>query len=322
MQRPFLNCINIFAQLRSAETMASLCGDKVTHTHLRLQMIPLGIFAVALSVSANQLDPQINQIGCGKLESTGRVYKGEPISRERIPWIVQMSIQYNSVYQYMCSGSIITRNVILTASHCLTYKGAFPKNVLVLHNNTATLHGLAVTADRIQLHRRFVNNGEMVYDVALLKLSQDIRFTTTMKPVCLPTSDIDVAGKTLQVAGWGRTESGYSSDVLRHGRVSGMADDECQTWLMQIINPLTQQPVKPGPMICVTGLSAVTCKGDSGGPLILENDHGRSTQVGICSAGVDCSLNYPTYFTRVAFHMQWIKEQLGKPREWRRIQSD
>ncbi|KAL3223000.1 hypothetical protein MRX96_027890 [Rhipicephalus microplus] len=158
--------------------MASLCGDKVTHTHLRLQMIPLGIFAVALSVSANQLDPQINQI------------------------------------------------------------------------------------------------------------------------------------------------AGYSSDVLRHGRVSGMADDECQTWLMQIINPLTQQPVKPGPMICVTGLSAVTCKGDSGGPLILENDHGRSTQVGICSAGVDCSLNYPTYFTRVAFHMQWIKEQLGKPREWRRIQSD
>ncbi|KAL3248798.1 hypothetical protein MRX96_056338, partial [Rhipicephalus microplus] len=25
---------------------------------------------------------------CGELESTGRVYKGEPISRERIPWIL------------------------------------------------------------------------------------------------------------------------------------------------------------------------------------------------------------------------------------------
>ncbi|XP_075726613.1 suppressor of tumorigenicity 14 protein homolog [Rhipicephalus microplus] len=174
----------------------------------------------------------------------------------------------------------------------------------------------------MQLHRRFVKNAEMVYDVALLKLSQDIRFTTIMKPVCLPTSDIDVDGETLQVAGWGVTESGHSSEVLRHGRVKGMDDDECDIWLLQLKNPVTQRLMKPGPVICVKGLSAVTCKGDSGGPLTLENDHGRSTQVGIHSYGTHCSFKHPTIFTRVAFHMQWIKEQLGQPRKWRRLESD
>ena len=53
-----------------------------------------------------------------------------------------------------------------------------------------------------------------------------------------------------------------------------------------------------------------TCKGDSGGPLIC-NDDGRPVVYGVTSWLEDCGLaGFPSIFAKVASELDWIKEQL------------
>ena len=41
------------------------------------------------------------------------------------------------------------------------------------------------------------------------------------------------------------------------------------------------------------------CKGDSGGPLIVDHEDGRKTLEGIISGGLECAKNTPAWYTRV-----------------------
>ncbi|KAL1442244.1 hypothetical protein MTO96_007864 [Rhipicephalus appendiculatus] len=214
--------------------------------------------------ACKRLDRNINLDGCGEAEPVGRVYNGEAVSRESAPWMAQV------IGSLACGGSIITTNVILTAAHCLTRNGKFPDKVYVLFNATERMSGHTLTAERMMLHPRFINRGDFSYDVALVKLPVDLNFNRIMKPVCLPEEPINVAGKSLLIAGWGATESANSSKILLNAQVKGFYDEECQALLRTSINPITKRRMELGPMICARGSSTNTCQGDSGGPLTLK----------------------------------------------------
>eukprot|EP01026_Neomeris_dumetosa_P001073 TRINITY_DN10260_c0_g1_i5.p1 TRINITY_DN10260_c0_g1~~TRINITY_DN10260_c0_g1_i5.p1 ORF type:complete len:160 (+),score=23.61 TRINITY_DN10260_c0_g1_i5:165-644(+) len=73
-------------------------------------------------------------------------------------------------------------------------------------------------------------------------------------------------------------------------------------------------------MICARDESQDTCKGDSGGPLILETIKDQSPHslfqdllVGLTSWGVEryCEgLGFPGVYTRISFYWQWIKNTM------------
>lgn len=89
-------------------------------------------------------------------------------------------------------------------------------------------------------------------DIALLRLSQDVTFTTFIKPICLPTEpatrDNNFVGQSLSVAGWGqlwafnslkmsliwfpsykgKTEKVSASSVKLKVIVDGVSNDACQ----------------------------------------------------------------------------------------------
>ena len=55
----------------------------------------------------------------------------------------------------------------------------------------------------------------------------------------------------------------------------------------------------------------ITCKGDSGSPLICNVD-GRATMVGLVSRGVGCAFQgYPGLFTSVLENSDWLISMLG-----------
>ncbi|XP_054918199.1 chymotrypsinogen A-like isoform X2 [Dermacentor andersoni] len=303
------------------EGMASLpCDYAPWYTQLYLTKGALVIFVMALPVTANKMDTNLNPAGCGKLGSKGRKYHGKPTSKENMPWVVQVKGVYDlsSGLASQCGGSIITKNLILTAAHCLFEEGAFALKVMVVYKSNLYNNGKALEAEKMMLHPKFVNKLGMVHDVALVKLAVDLEFNRMIKPVCLPTAKMDLAGKTLVVAGWGTTESN-SSEILLHAEVVALPDDECQALLPRIIHPITRRRLHPGPAICASGENQGSCRGDSGGPLTLTNDDGRTLQVGVVSIGVSCPSNAASVYASVASHIKWIRRALNRPRKWRKL---
>ncbi|XP_075531048.1 chymotrypsin-1-like isoform X1 [Dermacentor variabilis] len=304
--------------------MASLRSDYVPwYTQLYLTKVALVIFVMALPATANEMATNLNQAGCGELGSKGRIYHGKPTSKEDMPWIVQVFVLFDlsSDRGGGCGGSIITRNVILTAAHCLFVKGTFAQKVTVVYKSHLYNNGKAVQAEKMMLHPKYVSKLEIVHDIALLKLAVDLEFNRQVKPVCLPTAKMDLAGKTLVVAGWGSTESANRNKTLLQGKVVALPEDLCQALIQRVINPsLRRRTVHPGPAICASGEGQGVCDGDSGGPLTLRNDDGRTMQVGVVSFGPNCLPLLPAVYTSVSSHIKWIQGALKRPRKWRKLQ--
>ena len=68
-------------------------------------------------------------------------------------------------------------------------------------------------------------------------------------------------------------------------------------------------------MFCAQGLQSEdgifsgSCRGDSGGPLQTadpSNDD-RTTLIGIVSGGIGCGKGVPGWYTKVSFHIKWIR---------------
>uniref|UniRef100_A0AAG5DEY6 Peptidase S1 domain-containing protein n=1 Tax=Anopheles atroparvus TaxID=41427 RepID=A0AAG5DEY6_ANOAO len=63
--------------------------------------------------------------------------------------------------------------------------------------------------------------------------------------------------------------------------------------------------------ICMSGAGGRSpCFGDSGGPLTVSIDAGRSLLVGITSFGaaIGCAAGYPSVFVRVSYYRDWIQQ--------------
>jgi secreted trypsin-like serine protease len=88
-----------------------------------------------------------------------------------------------------------------------------------------------------------------------------------LKPVCLPTDPKETFARQLGVAaGWGITEDGQSSDVLRQVELNIVPNVTC-------VANLEMLGLSVGPdMICTfkgpVGTESI-CSGDSGGPLMV-----------------------------------------------------
>ncbi|XP_054918204.1 trypsin-like isoform X6 [Dermacentor andersoni] len=175
------------------EGMASLpCDYAPWYTQLYLTKGALVIFVMALPVTANKMDTNLNPAGCGKLGSKGRKYHGKPTSKENMPWVVQVKGVYDlsSGLASQCGGSIITKNLILTAAHCLFEEGAFALKVMVVYKSNLYNNGKALEAEKMMLHPKFVNKLGMVHDVALVKQQTGMAFPTPSLP------------SSLQLASW------------------------------------------------------------------------------------------------------------------------
>lgn len=63
--------------------------------------------------------------------------------------------------------------------------------------------GTVYNVANVELHPKFTNHTIFDdYDIALVTVVQRIRFTQTVKPICLPTPGEDFTGQVGIVAGW------------------------------------------------------------------------------------------------------------------------
>ncbi|GBP15039.1 Trypsin-1 [Eumeta japonica] len=239
---------------------------------------------------------------CGSSNQENRIVGGMAAGPHRYPWVAR--IVYDG--QFHCGASLLTKDYVLTAAHCVRkLKRSKIRIILGDHDQTTTTESSAImrAVSAIIRHRSFdadsYNN-----DIALLKLRKPVTFSNIIKPVCLPPSGVDPAGKEGVVVGWGRTsEGGQLPAVVQEVRVPILSLAQCRGMKYRA-SRITNN------MLCAGRALTDSCQGDSGGPLLLQ-DGDRYQIVGIVSWGVGCGRpGYPGVYTRVTRYLPWLRANL------------
>ncbi|KAL9693689.1 hypothetical protein quinque_012974 [Culex quinquefasciatus] len=241
---------------------------------------------------------------CGTANQETRIVGGRPTGVNQYPWLARL------VYdgQFHCGASLLTRDYVLTAAHCVRrLKRNKIRVVLGDHDQfiatETTAIQRAVTA--IIRHRSFDQNSYN-HDIALLKLRKPVDFTKTIKPVCLPKDRSEPSGQIGTVVGWGRTsEGGTLPGIVQHVDVPILTLDQCRNMKYRA-SRITSN------MLCAGKGKQDSCQGDSGGPLLVRKGD-KHEIVGIVSWGVGCGrAGYPGVYTRVARYLPWIRANMDE----------
>ncbi|XP_029704118.1 enteropeptidase [Takifugu rubripes] len=219
------------------------------------------------------------------------------------PWIV--SLHWRN--RHACGASLIGRDWLLTAAHCVYGKNVHLGSWLAifgLHTQSGINSAEVQTrrVDRIVINSQY-NKQTKQADVAMMHLEQPVNFTQFIQPVCLPPDGQNfTAGRKCFIAGWGRDTDGSLPDVLQQAEVPLVHQQQCQELLPEY--NITSS------MLCAGypegGVD--TCQGDSGGPLMCLDD-GHWSAIGVVSFGTGCGLpQKPGVYALVSSFTSWIAQ--------------
>uniref|UniRef100_A0A182N6R8 Peptidase S1 domain-containing protein n=1 Tax=Anopheles dirus TaxID=7168 RepID=A0A182N6R8_9DIPT len=256
---------------------------------------------------------------CGerKVKTVYLVQHGSETKEGHWPWHTAIYHLEGKTFNYVCGGSIVDRNTILTAAHCLyTSRGLIKVDQLSVQVGRNQLSEASAQSqehlvEQLILHPGFSPNA-VADDVALIRLATDITMTRYIQPICLWTMEPNlelIVGKNGTVVGFGLTEHERVSDYLRQATIGVVDSWTCMDSDRQVYGvSLTSG------MYCGGGVGGVSvCNGDSGGGMFFE--YGDSWYVrGIVSFmplqddGGLCDGSKYTVFTDVAKYREWIAQ--------------
>ncbi|EEC20391.1 serine protease, putative, partial [Ixodes scapularis] len=210
-----------------------------------------------------------------------------------------------------CGGSIIKRDIVLTAAHCL------PEGT---DTDKANIYAGFLNVKRVGLYlqrrkiKQFITHedywGHLTNkhsnDIALIKLTRPFDFEAShgrIGTVCL-TPVQPPAGVAVRVAGWGKTSQGGTvSDHLLAVSVPVITDKICRNTY--------PYGYRPKLMFCAGHNRKQVGMGDSGGPAVATRAR-KSWQVGIVSFRREGMEYVSAVYTKVSNYREWIADTLKK----------
>ncbi|KAL7024687.1 hypothetical protein ACKWTF_013168 [Chironomus riparius] len=257
-----------------------------------------------------------------------RIVNGEDTNIDEFPWfaLIQYSKPGNRI-GHNCGGSLINDQYVLTAAHC---KILVPKTWKITkvrlgewdmrtnpdcQEDFCNDRYVEVPVVNILVHPEYYFEGVAQYhDIAILKLGRKVEFSNWIKPICLPVDarirSMDFTSHSLEVVGFGLTETGFTSPVKKKVELDGRTQAECQAQYNKAGVRIFEKHFCAG-----SENGKDSCNGDSGSPLMKfgnfpHSKFGHYMQVGLVSFGARrCGTpDSSGVYVRVSEYMDWIIE--------------
>ncbi|XP_070508851.1 prostasin-like [Chironomus tepperi] len=259
----------------------------------------------------------------GSTQNCGRVKVGtsftvgsEFATKGQFPWLAPLFYDNND--KFFCGSTIISKQHLLSASHCFKNKGNHditkPDNVyslLGIYDLTKSSESGVVKAQvsSIKLHSDWNSQTETYdADIAILRLTNAIIFTNYIQPACLPSPSMNVFEIDGTVVGYGLSDDTKGEHEMRpkYVKISSITQEDC------LIGRDVIARISSKRMFCAGNVGKNPCRGDSGGGFHVKLGSSYFV-VGIISSAVygECRLNEFVLFTNVPKYISWINEEIG-----------
>ncbi|XP_033233994.1 serine protease grass-like isoform X2 [Drosophila pseudoobscura] len=229
------------------------------------------------------------------------------------PWMAYLHRNGN----FICGGSLITYRFVLTAAHCrkldeqiVVRLGEYDVDTQIDCRD----RGCALPFEDHEVESFYSHPSYTTikhFDIALVKLKTRVVEQNNITPICLLLDTTDTwqryvdSIQQFSVAGWGWTEAGSFSHVLKTANVTQVDQFTC---LADFGFEVDQSH------ICAGDPARHTCYGDSGGPLfatISQDLVDYNVQFGIVSYGENPCQGVGV-FTNVKSYIPWIEHTINR----------
>jgi hypothetical protein len=303
--------------------LRSIVSDRGFHMHLRRPSAPtlIALLALFFALGGTAIAAPRHPVKHSSHRRSPRrvaiahaaIIGGAEAETGTYPWMA--FIFDNRGEQYgVCSGTVVSPNVILTAGHCAenveTGVVREPSSYSVVTGNVAwpASPRQVLSVSRVVVYPSF-DPTLLTDDAALLILS----IPTTAPSIPLASYPADSGrlevGTVGIMAGWGNTYFGQEvpTERLRHGATVVQRTSYCENNARPFYGIYEICAIDP------PSYQTSACNGDSGGPLITFNPSEEGDmELGIVSHGFgECSTEHPTVFTRTDVIAPWVNEWIS-----------
>ncbi|XP_028141378.1 phenoloxidase-activating factor 3-like [Diabrotica virgifera virgifera] len=253
------------------------------------------------------------------------ISRAVPAETGEFPHMVEIGYKIDNDTEWYCSGFIISKNDVLTATNCALYRRGIDLYL------TEKVIRAGVTDQKDLSNAQIRNIKSIIFhaeyerhvknDIALIKVKEDFIFNKFVGPVCLYTNENNPDGKGIQT-GWGPISSIQQPQQMLKFFVYFITDHSCINTVVQNTNR-EAEGILNGTLVCAGGNPNIDyCQVDATGPLHINRSDSTGSNcmydiVGIQSLGASCGISQalPSVFTKISHYIQWIEDKVWPENE-------
>ncbi|KAI1709721.1 trypsin domain-containing protein [Ditylenchus destructor] len=278
-------------------------------------LVKLPYLVLLISLFSSWIHSEEFECGVSNFGSVdNRVVSGDLCKRGELPWIA---------FTRTCTASIISRNYVLTAGHCVDddVREITVGFGVAGKNDPEAIKMTSKNIIRHEKNRRCKSKGTgkvPLFDIAVIELTRSLNFSEYVNSICLKKSSEENSNRTALISGFGWNKfvqaplppGDAKDEKLRRGTAKFVGSEECRKdW------SAVEECISEVPLLCAKGEHGVDVYiGDSGGPISVKNEKrndGKTQwmQVGVTSfVDVEAFQFRPSVFTPVTSYCDWITE--------------